>query len=61
MIPRFNLYCAKDSSGLVAHPEGEWIKHEDYVKALEKVLMFYSIPSEDRENGAWKDLIKEIT
>ena len=60
-IDRYDLYCGENSSGLTAHPKGEWVKHEDYVKSLEKVLLFYSIPSEERENGAWKDLIREIT
>ena len=42
-------------------PNGEWIKHSDYVDALSKVMLFYSLSSEERENGDWKDLYKEIS
>ena len=46
---------------MVEASDGCWIKHSDYVDALSKVMLFYSLSSEERENGDWKDLYKEIS
>lgn len=59
-IPRYELFCGENTTGLAQHPEGDWVKHDDYVASLERIMIYYSIPAKDREDGKWQEIVDRL-